>query len=70
MKLAKMGIFIGLDREIKVLNYSCKPFLTIKTPEGDTLVREWCLSERLSGCLVHFVCPNGNIYALDVLAQD
>ncbi len=30
IKLAKMGIFVGVDKEIRVLNYSCKHTLTVK----------------------------------------
>lgn len=30
IKLAKMGIFVGIDKEIRVLNYTCRHFLTIK----------------------------------------
>jgi hypothetical protein len=30
IKLAKMGVFVGMDKEIRVLNYTCRHFLTIK----------------------------------------
>lgn len=30
IKLTKMGIFVGIDKEIRVLNYSCRNFLTLR----------------------------------------
>lgn len=70
IKLTKMGIFVGVEKEIRVLNYMCKPFLTIKAQEANTLIREWAIYEKTAGCQVYFVCPNGNIFFTDVLPSD
>jgi hypothetical protein len=43
IKLAKMGIFVGVEKEIRVLNYACKQILTIKAQEANTLIREWAI---------------------------
>lgn len=37
--MTKIGIFIGLEKEIRVLNFTCKPILTIKPQEANTLIR-------------------------------
>ena len=70
VKLAKMGIFVGVEKEIRVLNYQCKLFLTLKPQEGHTLIREWSIFEKAAGCQVYFVCPNGTIWFTEVLPSD
>jgi hypothetical protein len=39
IKLTKMGIFVGIEKEIRVVNYVCKHILTIKAQEANTLIR-------------------------------
>lgn len=70
IKLAKMGIFVGVDKEIRVLNYTCKQILTIRTQDNVALIREWSIYEKMAGCQVYFVCPNGNIFFADILPSD
>ena len=70
VKLAKIGIFVGVEKEIRVLNYQCKLFLTLKPQEGHTLIREWSIFEKAAGCQVFFVCPNGTIWFAEVLPSD
>lgn len=43
IKLAKMGIFIGVEKEIRVLNYNCKQILTVRTQDNVALIREWSI---------------------------
>lgn len=70
IKLAKMGIFVGVEKEIRVLNYTCKHIITLKAQESNTLIREWAIYEKAAGCQVSFVCPNGNIFFTDLLPSD
>ena len=39
VKFGKIGIFVGVEKEIRVLNYTCKHFLTLKPQESNTLIR-------------------------------
>ena len=68
--MTKMGIFVGVDKEIRVLNYTCRQILTIRAQEAHTLLRQWTVFEKAAGCQVLFVCPNGNIFTTDVLPSD
>jgi WD40 repeat protein len=70
IKLTKMGIFIGVDKEIRVLNYTCRQILSIRAQEANTIIREWTIFEKAAGCQVLFVCPNGNIFTSDILPSD
>jgi hypothetical protein len=70
IKLTKMGIFVGVDKEIRVLNYNCRQILAIRAQEAHTIIREWTVFEKAAGCQVLFVCPNGNIFTTDVLPSD
>ena len=70
IKLTKMGIFVGIDKEIRILNYTCRLLLTIRAQEANTIIREWTIFEKAAGCQVLFVCPNGNIFTTDVLPSD
>ena len=70
IKLAKMGVFVGIDKEIRVLNYTCRHFLTIRAHEPHTIIREWTIFQKAAGCQVLFVCPNGNIFTTDILPSD
>ena len=65
-----LGIFVGVDKEIRVLNYTCRQILTIRAQESHTIIREWTIFEKAAGCQVLFVCPNGNIFTTDILPSD
>ena len=70
IKLTKMGVFVGVDKEIRVLSYTCRQILTIRAQESHTIIREWTIFEKAAGCQVLFVCPNGNIFTTDILPSD
>lgn len=69
VRTSSLGIFYSTSYEIKLLNWSFKQVLTIKS-SADCLLKEWCLYEKSSGCTVYCVTAHGYTEYIDVAPSD
>jgi hypothetical protein len=69
VRASTLGIFYSTSYEIKLLNWSFKPMLTIKS-SADFLLKEWCLYEKRGGCTVYCVTAHGFTEFIDVNPSD
>jgi len=69
VRTSSLGIFYGTSYEIKLLNWSFKPILTIKS-SAECLLKDWCLYEKRTGCTVYCVTAHGHTEFIDVAASD
>jgi len=58
VRTSSLGIFYSTSYEIKLLNWTFKPILTIKS-SAECLLKEWCLYEKSSGCTIYCVTAQG-----------
>ena len=64
-----MGIFYSTSYDIKLLNWSFKQVLTIKS-SADCLLKEWCLYEKKQSCTVYCVTAHGFTEYIDISPND
>ena len=59
VRTSALGIFYSTSYEIRLLNWSFKPLMTIKS-SAECLLKEWSLYEKKSGCTVYCVTAHGH----------
>lgn len=69
VRTSSLGVFYSTSYEIKLLNWSFKPILVIKS-SADCLLKEWCLYEKSAGCTVYCVTAHGYTEYIDVAPAD
>lgn len=69
VRTSPMGIFYSTNMEIKLLSWSFKPILTLKS-SNDYMLKEWCLLEKKIGCTVYAVTAEGYTEFIDVMPTD
>ncbi len=58
VRTSPLGIFYSTSYEVKLLSWSLKPILSIKS-SADCLLKDWCIYERRNGCTIYCVTAQG-----------
>jgi len=69
VRTSALGVFYSTSYEIKLLNWSFKQVLTIKST-AECLLKEWCVYEKRVGCTIYCVTAQGYTEFIDVNPSD